>query len=116
MIDLKCNYSGSANTSLPAPPAKSAINTAVVTATLPSGIILGRNGRFCYTYYSWDVTGVIPNCRFEITDEAAWSVDSVMSLRNYETGTTVWTKSYSALGNTTGPHGACFDLTGGFLS
>jgi len=114
MIDLKCNCSGSANTSLPAPPAKAAINTAVVTATVPSGITSGRNGRFCYTYYHWDVTDVIPNCRFGITDSAAWSSDSVMALRNDENGYTVWTKAYSDLGET-GPHGACFDLTGGFF-
>ena len=115
MIDLehKCG-GGSTNTSLPAPPAKAAINTAVVTATVPDGITSGWNGRFCYTYYHWDVTDVIPNCRFGITDSAEWSKDSVMALRNDATGTTVWTKAYSTLG-TSGPHGACFDLTGGFF-
>ena len=82
MIDLKCNCSGSANTSLPAPPNKAAINTAVVTATVPDGITSGWNGRFCYTYYHWDVTGVIPNCRFGITGATEWSSDSVMALRN----------------------------------
>lgn len=114
MIDLKCNCSGSANTSLPAPPAKAKINTAVITSTVPDGITTGWNGRFCYTYYHWDVTDVIPNCRFGITDSAAWSKNSVMALRNDATGTTVWTKPYSNLGNS-GPHGACFDLTGGFF-
>lgn len=115
MIDLKCNCSGgSANTSLPAPPAKAAINTAVVTATVPNGITTGWNGRFCYTYYHWDVTDVIPNCRFGITDAAPWSSASVMALRNDATGTTVWTKAYSTLGSTQ-PQGACFDLTGGFF-
>lgn len=114
MIDLKCNCCGSANTSLPAPPAKAKINTAVVTATIPDGITTGWNGRFCYTYYHWDVTDVIPNCRFGITSATEWSKDSVMALRNDATGTTVWTKAYSNLGDT-GPHGACFDLTGGFF-
>ena len=115
MIDLeyKCG-GGSTNTSLPAPPAKAAINTAVVTATVPSGITSGWNGLFSYTYYHWDVTDVIPNCRFGITDAATWSSASVMALRNDATGTTVWTKAYSTLG-VTGPHGACFDLTGGFF-
>lgn len=114
MIDLKCNCSGSANTSLPAPPAKAEINTAAVTATVPNGITSGWNGRFCYTYYHWDVSNVIPNCRFGITDSAEWSKASVMALRNDATGTTVWTKAYSDLG-VTGPQGACFDLTGGFF-
>ena len=115
MIDLEYKCSGgSANTSLPAPPAKAAINTAVLTATVPSGITTGWNGRFCYVYYHWGVTDVIPNCRFALTDFAAWSSDSVMALRNNATATTVWTKAYSTLGGT-GPHGACFDLTGGFF-
>ena len=114
MIDLEYKCSGSTNTSLPAPPAKAAINTAVVTATVPDGITSGWNGRFSYTYYHWDVTNVIPNCRFGITDAATWSSASVMALRNDATGTTVWTKAYSTLGNTV-PHGACFDLTGGFF-
>ena len=114
MIDLKCNCSGSANTSLPAPPAKAKINTAVITSTVPDSITSGWNGRFCYTYYHWDVTDVIPYCRFGMTDAAEWSKDSVMALRNDATGTTVWTKAYSTLGGT-GPHGACFDLTGGFF-
>ena len=106
--------SGGSKSSLPAPPAKAKINTAVITSTLPSGITSGWNGRFCYTYYHWDVTDVIPNCRFGITDSAAWSSASVMALRNDATGTTVWTKAYSTLGDT-GPHGACFDLIGGFF-
>ena len=115
MIDLEYKCSGgSGNTSLPAPPAKAAINTAVVTATVPSGITSGWNGRFSYTYYHWDVSNVIPNCRFGITDSAAWSSASVMALRNDATGITVWTKAYSTLG-TSGPQGACFDLTGGFF-
>ena len=117
MIDLeyKCG-GGSTNTSLPAPPAKAAINTAVVTATVPSGITSGWNGRFCYTYYHWDVSDVIPNCRFGITDSATWSKDSVMALRNDATGTTVWTKAYSTLGAVfTALQAACFDLTGGFF-
>ena len=114
MIDLEYKCSGSTNTSLPAPPAKAKINTAVVTATVPSGITSGWNGRFCYAYYHWDVTDVIPNCRFGITDSAAWSKYSVMALRNDATGNTIWTKAYSDLGNTE-PHGACFDLTGGFF-
>ena len=116
MIDLKCNCCGSASTSLPAPPAKAKINTAVITATVPDGITAGWNGRFCYTYYHWDVSNVIPNCRFGLTDSAEWSKNSVMALRNDATGTTVWTKAYSTLGAAfTALQGACFDLTGGFF-
>ena len=114
--ELSDLLSGGSKSSLPAPPAKAAINTAVVTATVPSGITTGLNGYFCYTYYHWDVTNVIPNCRFGITDSAAWSRNSVMALRNDATGTTVWTKAYSDLGAvSTAHHGACFDLTGGFF-
>ena len=102
--------------SLPVPPAKAAINTAVVTATVPDGITSGWNGRFCYTYYHWDVTDVIPNCRFGMTDSAGWSQNSVMALRNDATGKTVWTKAYSTLGAVfTALQAACFDLTGGFF-
>ena len=112
--ELSDLLAGGSKSSLPAPPAKAAINTAVVTATVPDGITVGWNGRFCYTYYHWDVTDVIPNCRFGITDSAPWSEDSVMALRNDATDTTVWTKAYSTLGESM-PHGACFDLTGGFF-
>ena len=112
--ELSALLSGGSKSSLPAPPAKAEINTAVITSTVPYGITSGWNGRFCYTYYHWDVSDVIPNCRFGITDSEAWSSNSVMALRNDATGTTVWTKAYSNLG-TTGPHGACFDLTGGFF-
>ena len=112
--ELSDLLSSGSKSSLPAPPAKAAINTAVITSTVPAGITSGWNGRFCYTYYHWDVSDVIPNCRFGITDSAAWSKDSVMALRNDATGTTVWTKAYSTLGDTM-PQGACFDLTGGFF-
>ena len=112
--ELSALLSGGSKSSLPAPPAKAEINTAVITSTVPYGITSGWNGRFCYTYYHWDVSDVIPNCRFGITDSAAWSKDSVMALRNDATGTTVWTKAYSTLGDTM-PQGACFDLTGGFF-
>ena len=112
--ELSNLLSGGSKSSLPTPPAKAAINTAVITATVPYGVTTGWNGKFCYTYYHWDVRKVIPNCRFGITDSASWSKNSVMALRNDATGTTVWTKAYSTLGITQ-PQGACFDLTGGFF-
>lgn len=116
-ISLKNIYGGSGggvNTSLPTPPAKAARNTADITATVPAGITTGWNGKFSYTYYHWDVRSVVPNCRFGISNNAAWDSSATMALRNDSTGATVWTKAYSTLG-AYGPQACCFDMTAGFF-
>lgn len=105
--------SGGNNASLPTPPKKAARNTADITATVPSGVTTGWNGRFSYTYYHWDVRSIVPNCRFGISGNGVWDSSATMALRNDSTGATVWTKAYSTLG-TTGPQAACFDMVGGY--